>query len=144
MGEYEPNDSRNVTGTASTRDGHWTNEAAKLPKGVPNPPPHVKPADTHPRPADFDDLPPETYNDEQEDEEAQAQQVAEDFGPRGHEPVMSETEKAKPPLADNDVQDVVDHMHDMTSSGRIDYDAYRGERSDDDEEDLLGPGGVEP
>lgn len=28
MGEYEPNDSRNVTGTASTKDGHWTGQAA--------------------------------------------------------------------------------------------------------------------
>lgn len=25
MGEYEPEDSRNITGTASTRDGRWTN-----------------------------------------------------------------------------------------------------------------------
>lgn len=27
MGEYEPNDSRNVTGTASTPDGRWTGQA---------------------------------------------------------------------------------------------------------------------
>ncbi len=25
MGEYEPEDSRNVTGTATTADGRWTN-----------------------------------------------------------------------------------------------------------------------
>jgi len=37
MGEYEPEDSRNVTGTASTPDGRWTNTAGKPPKGVPNP-----------------------------------------------------------------------------------------------------------
>lgn len=37
MGEYEPEDSRNVTGTASTPDGRWTNRAGKPPKGVPNP-----------------------------------------------------------------------------------------------------------
>lgn len=30
-GEYEPNDSRNVTGTASTPDGRWTNTAGNPP-----------------------------------------------------------------------------------------------------------------
>ncbi len=29
--EYEPRDSRNVTGTASTRDGRWTNRAGLPP-----------------------------------------------------------------------------------------------------------------
>ena len=37
MGEYEPDDSRNVTGTASTPDGRWTNRAGKTPPGVPDP-----------------------------------------------------------------------------------------------------------
>lgn len=36
MGEYEPNDSRNVTGTASTPDGRWTNKDGKPPAGVPD------------------------------------------------------------------------------------------------------------
>jgi hypothetical protein len=31
MGEYEPNDSRNVTGTAATPDGRWTGQAANDP-----------------------------------------------------------------------------------------------------------------
>lgn len=31
MGEYEPNDSRNVTGQAATPDGHWTGQAANDP-----------------------------------------------------------------------------------------------------------------
>lgn len=31
MGEYEPNDSRNITGTASTPDGRWTGQAANDP-----------------------------------------------------------------------------------------------------------------
>lgn len=31
MGEYEPNDSRNVTGTAVTPDGRWTGQAANDP-----------------------------------------------------------------------------------------------------------------
>lgn len=30
-GEYEPRDSRNVTGTASTRDGRWTNVQGRPP-----------------------------------------------------------------------------------------------------------------
>ncbi|WP_276516798.1 hypothetical protein [Sphingopyxis granuli] len=34
-------------------------------------------------------------------------------------------------------------MRQMERSGRIDMDAYRGERSDDDEEAELGPGGIE-
>ena len=33
MGEYEPNDSRNVTGTAQTNDGRWTGQAKQ---GQPN------------------------------------------------------------------------------------------------------------
>lgn len=35
MAEYEPEDSRNVTGTASTPDGRWTNRSGKPPQGVP-------------------------------------------------------------------------------------------------------------
>jgi hypothetical protein len=36
MGEYEPNDSRNITGTATTPDGRWTNKEGKPPTGVPD------------------------------------------------------------------------------------------------------------
>lgn len=36
MGEYEPEDSRNVTGTATTPDGRWTNKEGKPPAGVPD------------------------------------------------------------------------------------------------------------
>lgn len=36
MGELEPEDSRNITGTAKTPDGRWTNKARKIPKGVPD------------------------------------------------------------------------------------------------------------
>lgn len=31
MGEYKPQDSRNVTGTAATPDGRWTNKDGKAP-----------------------------------------------------------------------------------------------------------------
>jgi hypothetical protein len=83
---------------------------------------------------------PEAVNREQEDEEAQAQSVGEDarearpLGDSDKPPARSETD---------DAQDLVDHMRQMEHSGRIDMDAYRGERSDDDEEDNLGPGGTE-
>lgn len=35
MGEYEPEDSRNITGQAKTRDGRWTSQGMKPPPGVP-------------------------------------------------------------------------------------------------------------
>jgi hypothetical protein len=35
-------------------------------------------------------------------------------------------------------------MNQMERSGRIDMDAYRGERNDDDEADMLAEGGMEP
>lgn len=47
-GEYEPNDSRNVHGTASTPDGRWTNkgaqnvDAAGAPKGTKDGPQHFE------------------------------------------------------------------------------------------------------
>lgn len=44
----------------------------------------------------------------------------------------------------DDTQDVVDHMHQMERSGQIDMDAYRGERSDDDEPDSFGEAALEP
>lgn len=131
MGEYEPRDSRNVTGTASTPDGHWTERDAKPPKGVPNPFPPG-------RERQQDDLPPETHNAEQDDEDAQAQTVAED-ALDGDEDEPGDSEKVSTGREDDDVQDIVDHMRQMKRSGRIDYSAYRGERNDDDEEDTLGP-----
>jgi len=33
-GEYEPRDSRNVTGTASTPDGRWTSKQRKPPAAM--------------------------------------------------------------------------------------------------------------
>ncbi len=38
----------------------------------------------------------------------------------------------------DDAQDTVDHMKEMVDSGRIDNDAFAGERNDDDEESDLG------
>lgn len=86
-------------------------------------------------------LAPETDNSEQEDEEAQAQTVAEEA--RAREPGLSDSEKAKTGDESDDSQDLVDHMRQMDRSGRIDMSAFRGERNDDDEEGMLGPDGDE-
>jgi hypothetical protein len=83
---------------------------------------------------------PEAFNREQEDEEAQAQSVAE--AARRERP-LGESRKAKGPGDSDDVQDLVDHMNQMERSGRIDMGAYRGERSDDDEDGELGEDGIE-
>ena len=83
---------------------------------------------------------PEARNREQDDEAAQAQSVAE---AARREARLEDSDKKPSGDASDDVQDLVDHMRQMERSGRIDMDAYRGERSDDDEEDELGPGGVE-
>ncbi|MCK9540604.1 MAG: hypothetical protein M0R03_01070 [Novosphingobium sp.] len=45
--EYEPRDSRNVTGTASTPDGRWTKPDARVPRADGQPGP-VAPQDAPP------------------------------------------------------------------------------------------------
>jgi hypothetical protein len=91
-------------------------------------------------PRKSNDEAPEAHNREQDDEELQAQTVAE-AARRGR--TLGDSDKPKSGDTNDDVQDLVDHMRQMERSGRIDMDAYRGERSDDDEDDELGPGGVE-
>lgn len=83
---------------------------------------------------------PEALNREQQDEETQAQTVAE---AARHERRLADSEKVKNGDESDDAQDLVDHMRQMERSGRIDMDAYRGERSDDDEDSELGEGGIE-
>ena len=83
---------------------------------------------------------PEARNREQDDEAAQAQSVAE---AARREARLEDSDKKPSGDASDDAQDLVDHMRQMERSGRIDMDAYRGERSDDDVEDELGPVGVE-
>ena len=83
---------------------------------------------------------PEARNREQDDEAAQAQSVAE---AARREARLEDSDKKPSGDASDDAQDLVDQMRQMERSGRIDMDASRGERSDDDEEDELGPGGVE-
>lgn len=83
---------------------------------------------------------PEALNREQQDEEAQAQTVAE--AARRERP-LGDSVKPKARDERDDVEDLVDHMQQMERSGRIDMDAYRGERSDDDEDGALGESGIE-
>ena len=87
---------------------------------------------------------------EQEDESAQAQTVADD-AIRGLANAQGQNEDSvhggttnPAQITPDDEQDVVDHMQQMERSGRIDMDAFRGERNDDDEAGMLGEGGMEP
>lgn len=88
---------------------------------------------------------PEAVNQEQRDF-PQAQDVAEEAQNLACDP---NEESVRGSLSNpaavvpQDEQDVVDHMHQMVEDGRIDYSAYRGERSDDDEPEQLGVEGME-
>lgn len=89
---------------------------------------------------------PETVNSEQEDGGAQAQTVAEEALARSTS-VLGEQDLGDRVSGQGDepgsTPDVVDHMRQMVSSGVIDMGAFRGERSDDDEEGMLGEAGIE-
>lgn len=99
-------------------------------------PPVIEPTDD-PVPDLTDDPPPETIAASDEEEADQAQSVAgeelegDGFG-------LSDTTKVGSGEVDDDVPDLVDHMREMVTSGRIDMSAYRGERNDDDEDGTLG------
>lgn len=80
---------------------------------------------------------PEARNLEQEDEDAQAQTLA-DAVRQGGDPVLGESEKVPTGTPADEVPDLIDHMHQMESSGRIDMSAFTGERNDDDEEGRYG------
>jgi hypothetical protein len=102
------------------------------------------------RPIDRSQDAPEAHNREQDDEAAQAQSVADD-AIRGKAATQIASEDSEhggttnpAQIEPDDAQDVVDHMEQMESSGIIDMDAYRGERNDDDEAEMLGEGGMEP
>ena len=84
---------------------------------------------------------PETFNAEQSDAEAQAQTVADDaIGRTAGDFGLGDSEKVASGEASDDAQDLVDIMRQMESSGTISMAAYRGERNDDDEENMLGEG----
>ncbi|TCD06773.1 hypothetical protein EYB45_03565 [Erythrobacteraceae bacterium CFH 75059] len=87
------------------------------------------------------DLAPELFNDEQEDESAQAHSIADaalgdedaDGSPLDSIKVSGGIDVIEP-----SAQDLVDHMRDMEASGRIDMGAYAGEPNHDDNEDKFG------
>lgn len=84
-------------------------------------------------------LAPETFNDEQDDEDSQAQTLADEAIGRATSSFgLDDTEKVSTGDDSDDVQDLVDHMHQMETSGHIDMGAFRGERNDDDEEGMFG------
>jgi hypothetical protein len=92
---------------------------------------------------------PENFNSEQDDEAAQAQTVSDDaIRGKANRKSVHESEHGgstnPAQIHADDSQDVVDHMHQMERSGRIDMDAYRGERSDDDEPETFGEAALEP
>ena len=100
-------------------------------------------------PVDRSEDAPENFNSEQDDEAAQAQTVSDDairgMADRGSTHESEHGGVTNPAqIEPDDAQDVVDHMNQMERSGKIDMDAYRGERSDDDEPDTLGEGALEP
>jgi hypothetical protein len=96
---------------------------------------------------DPDTTAPETVNTEQEDGDTQAQTVADEAIDRATSVLgeQGESEKVSGGIDDagSDAQDLVDHMNQMVSSGHIDMSAFRGERSDDDEEGMYGEGGID-
>lgn len=89
-----------------------------------------------PAPRDPDEA-PESRNPEQDDEDAQAQTLADSLR-AGGEPALEDSEKVPTGTAADDAQDLVDHMHQMATSGLIDMSAFAGERNDDEEEGRYG------
>lgn len=86
-------------------------------------------------------LAPETHNSEQDDEQEQAQTLADEARGRNPGDYGAPTESVKvngANLEEDSTQDLVDHMRDMEQSGRIDMGAYLGEESMDDNEDKYG------
>jgi len=105
-------------------------------------PPEVQKPPARPASEEFASAPaPDAVNREQEDESSQAQTVADEALGRaegGGQFGLDDTEKVTTGDGTDDVQDLVDHMRQMETSGRIDMSAYRGERNDDEEEGRYG------
>jgi hypothetical protein len=83
-------------------------------------------------------LAPELFNDEQEDESAQAQTVADEAMERNTSVFgLHDSEKVTTGDPGDDSQDLVDHMRQMETSGRVDMSAFAGEPSHDDEDERM-------
>jgi hypothetical protein len=89
-------------------------------------------------------LAPENQNSEQDDAGEQSQTLADEAAGRSSGSFESdESEKVATGEEGDDVEDIVDHMKQMVSSGRIDNSAYAGEPNFDDNEDKYGPASKE-
>ncbi len=94
------------------------------------------------RPRDFDgerptvDLAPELDNSQQADA-GQSQDVAAEAMNRATSDGLHDTEKVRGGFDDADAQDLVDHMNQMVTSGRIDLSAFEGEPNHDDGDDEI-------
>ena len=122
------------------------------PDPTPEPRPETEPAPQQPvgpAPSPGDpDRDPEQGNRSQDDAPDQAQTLADEA--LGRAPLTEAGDTRRAPASGTDiaddagsVPDVVDHMLQMVSSGRIDMSAYLGERNDDDDDTGLGPDGLE-
>ena len=90
-----------------------------------------------------DTLAPETVNAEQRDAGAQALSVTGDALTRTTSVLgLGDSEKLSSSLAPAAAQDLVDHLHQMDTSGTIDMSPYRGEETMDDLENRYGRAGV--
>jgi hypothetical protein len=82
-------------------------------------------------------LAPELVNDEQEEESSQAQTVTDQAMVRNTSVLgLDDTEKVTTGDISDDSQDLIDHMRQMETSGRVDMDAYAGEPDHDDDQDM--------
>ena len=84
------------------------------------------------------DLAQETVNQEQEDEDTQAQSVADDAFDNTVDEGLGDSEKEKGGIDDFDTPDLIDRMKQMNSSGMIDMGAFDGEETMDDLENKYG------
>jgi len=85
------------------------------------------------------DLAPETHNDEQDDEQSQAQAIAEEARNKDAEASPLDSKKVKSGIGDEgSTPDLIERMREMEESGRIDMGAYRGEPNMDDDEEKYG------
>lgn len=87
-----------------------------------------------------DALAPEHQNSEQDERAEQAQDLAGEAGRSAGQFPTDRSDKAPSGEVSVEAEDVVDHMKQMVTSGRIDNSAYRGEPNLDDNEDKYGPG----
>lgn len=91
-----------------------------------------------------EELAPENQNAEQSDIDEQAQTLAAEAAGRSSGDFATDrSDKVSTGEEGDDVEDLVDHMKQMVTSGRIDNSAYAGEPNFDDNEDKYGPASKE-